>query len=203
MTAWGPCNGVSGMCVEAVHCPGRPLAGRCSGPASVFCCRQLRLSAAQSRGPLPGVGRPCVGVEGTCLDPATSECSAGFVSGRCVGAAALKCCPSGTPDRDASVNPLTVDNSNDVTFTDLAELQGARTFHIGDTLAIQLPVEVDENEPIKAYLWETATLTKPSNVSVMLQHGMGLKHMNKTHVTVQFATLLDRSPIDQIGRAHV
>jgi hypothetical protein len=42
-----------------------------------------------------GVGSPCNGVAGTCLDSGVSTCSASFLTGKCPGPREVRCCPSG------------------------------------------------------------------------------------------------------------
>jgi hypothetical protein len=42
-----------------------------------------------------GVGSPCQGVAGTCLDSSVSTCSSAFLSRKCPGPTEVRCCPSG------------------------------------------------------------------------------------------------------------
>jgi hypothetical protein len=42
-----------------------------------------------------GVGSPCRGVTGTCLDSSVSTCSPAFLTGKCPGPNEVRCCPSG------------------------------------------------------------------------------------------------------------
>jgi hypothetical protein len=42
-----------------------------------------------------GVGSPCRGVTGTCLDSSVSTCSPAFLTGKCPGPTEVRCCPSG------------------------------------------------------------------------------------------------------------
>ena len=197
--SWGACNGIFGVCIEERYCPGNPISGRCPGPGAVKCCQQVSVQSDVVRGPLPGVGEQCIGIAGTCQDIDASECSTGggFVRFKCPGPHQVQCCPSGAPDAEASVSPLSVVVDNEVPFPDLIEISGTQTFHIGDTLTLELPVEIEAVGSYRAYLWPTETLTKPADSTVMLQHGIALASLNTTHIAVKFTTLLDNSPVDR------
>jgi len=87
-----PCSadGMTGSCMFTNECDGTTYSGLCPGGSNFKCC--IRKNPITTT----GVGSPCNGVSGTCIDVNTTGCPNQVLTGKCPGPANVKCCPSGS-----------------------------------------------------------------------------------------------------------
>jgi len=92
---------ISGTCIDTNNtpCSTTLVSGKCPGAANVKCCLSQKPPTTPSQ-PANGVGSKCAdqGTTGTCIDTNSSNCSTLLVSGKCPGAANVKCCLDKIPD---------------------------------------------------------------------------------------------------------
>ena len=164
-----PCNGLAGVCVEssaAANCASQPtLANRC--PNAMVCCRALSMTlGALSAASLPGVGRDCVGVRGTCLDVDVSTCSTGkFIKGPCVGNENLvQCCPAaGAGAGVAGAPTLKVAHSADVDLEHVIAFPKGYTVHVGATIWLPLPARL---VAINVFVVRSSIVVRPTSLQL-------------------------------------
>lgn len=161
------CNGVAGKCIDATlgaQCAVDTLADRCPGLGANYVCCPSSASVTAPVTPLPGVGAPCIGVDGSCIDSDLTACALELVPGRCLGAAQVQCCPTVAPNA-AGVPPaprvepmktrpgVAVDAAHTIAFP------VGHTVHVGDKVWVPLPSVLTD---VRTYLYRSSIVMLPN-----------------------------------------